>query len=193
LLLAIAASVLGGCATPSQDLVVLLPDERGKVGTVIVEGKKSTTVLNTAYASARTMPDGTVLGGKVSPNEVKDVFAGALAAQPPRPMSFTLYFESGSDEFTEQSKQEVKRLLAETGRRKVPDISVIGHTDLVGSDLSNDALSLRRAQRVKSVLVGMGISADRILTAGRGRREPLVPTADGVAEPRNRRVEINVR
>jgi outer membrane protein OmpA-like peptidoglycan-associated protein len=39
----------------------------------------------------------------------------------------------------------------------------------------------------------MGISAERILTAGRGKREPLVPTADGVADPRNRRVEISVR
>jgi outer membrane protein OmpA-like peptidoglycan-associated protein len=192
-LLAFAASILGGCATPSQDMVVLLADKQGKVGTVVVEGKKGSVVLNTAYASARTLPDGSVLGGKVSPNEVKDIFGGALAAQPPRPMSFTLYFESGSDEFTEQSKQEVKQLLTEMARRRAPDITVIGHTDLVGPDRSNDALSLQRAERVRSILVGMGISAERILTAGRGRREPLVPTADGVAEPRNRRVEISVR
>jgi OOP family OmpA-OmpF porin len=193
-LLAVAAAVfLGGCATPNQDLVVLLPDKQGKVGTVIVEGKKGTTVLNTAYASARTLPDGSVVGSTLSPNEVKDVFAGALAAQPPRPMSFTLYFESGSDEFTEKSKLEVKQLLSEMARRKAPDITVIGHTDLVGPATSNDALSLRRAERVKSILVGMGISAERILTAGRGKREPLVPTADGVADPRNRRVEISVR
>lgn len=192
-LLAFAVSILGGCATARQDLVVLLPDSQGKVGTVIVEGSKGRAVLNTPYASARTLPDGSVRGGKVSPNEVKDVFGDALAAQPPRPMSFTLYFESGSDEFTEQSKQQVKQLLAETARRKTSDITVIGHTDLVGPDPSNDALSLRRAQRVRSILVGMGISAERILTAGRGRREPLVPTADGVAEPRNRRVEISVR
>jgi len=46
---------------------------------------------------------------------------------------------------------------------------------------------------VKSILVGMGILPERILTAGRGRREPLVRTADGVSEPRNRRVEISVR
>jgi len=191
--LAVAATILGGCATPSQDLVVLLPDQSGKVGTVIVEGKKGGTVLDAAYASARTLPDGSVIGSRVSPNEVKDVFSGALAAQPPRPMSFILYFESGSDEFTDQSKQEVKRLLAEMARRKAPDITVTGHTDLIGPDRSNDALSLQRAERVKSILVDMGISAERILTAGRGRREPLVPAADGATEPRNRRVEISVR
>ena len=192
-LLLAATSILGGCATPGGDLVVLLPDKQGKTGTLVVQGEKDKAVLNTAYASAQAMSDGTVRGGRVSPNEVKDLFASALAAQPPRPTSFTLYFESGSDEFTEQSRQEMKRLLAEMARRQAPEISVIGHTDLVGPDPSNDALSLQRAVRVKSILVRMGISAERIMTAGRGKREPLVPTADGIAEPRNRRVEISVR
>lgn len=190
----IAALILGGCATaPSQDLVVLLPDKDGKVGTVIVQNQKGSTVLNTAYATARTAPDGSVARGTASQGEIKEVFGSALSAQPPRPISFTLYFESGSDEITAQSKQEVKRILAEMARREAPDITVIGHTDLVGSDPSNDALSLQRAGRVKSMLVGMGVPAERILIAGRGRREPLIPTADGVIEPRNRRVEISVR
>jgi outer membrane protein OmpA-like peptidoglycan-associated protein len=190
----IAALILGGCATaPSQDLVVLLPDKDGKVGTVIVQNQKGSTVLNTAYATARTAPDGGVARGTASQGEIKEVFGSALSAQPPRPISFTLYFESGSDEITAQSKQEVKRILAEMARREAPDITVIGHTDLVGSDPSNDALSLQRAGRVKSMLVGMGVPAERILIAGRGRREPLIPTADGVIEPRNRRVEISVR
>src|SRR2546425_6679556 len=127
----IASLVLGGCATPSQDLVVLLPDKEGKVGTVVVQGQKGKTVLNTAYAAARTTSDGGVQRGTASQSEVKDVFGSALAAQPSRPISFILYFESGNDEFTEESKQEVKRLLAEMARRQAPDITVIGHTDLV--------------------------------------------------------------
>jgi len=189
----IASLIVGGCATSSQDLIVLLPDKEGKVGTVVVQGQKGKAVLNTAYAAARTTPDGGVQRGTASQSEVKDVFGSALAAQPSRPISFVLYFESGNDEFTEESKQEVKRLLVEMARRQAPDITVIGHTDLVGPDPSNDALSLQRAERVKSILAGMGIPAERILTAGRGRREPLIPTAEGVSEPRNRRVEINVR
>src|ERR1700675_1939833 len=170
--------ILGGCAAPSKDLIVLLPDKEGKVGTVVVRNAKGNTVLNSAYAAARSTPGGGVQRDTASQNEVKEVFNGALAAQPPRPISFMLYFESGTDEFTEQAKQEVRRLLAEMGRRQAPDITVIGHTDLVGADPSNDALSLQRAERVKAILVGMGIPAERILTAGRGRREPLVSTAD---------------
>jgi OmpA-OmpF porin, OOP family len=186
-----ALLVLGGCAT-SQDLVVLLPDKDGKVGKVLVHNPKGDAVLDSAYAAARTSGSG-LQRDTASQSELKDVFGSALAAMPPRPISFTLYFESGTDEFTEQSKQEVKRVVAEMARRQAPEITVIGHTDQVGPDPTNDALSLQRAERVKSILVGMGIPPERIMTAGRGRREPLLRTADGVAEPRNRRVEISVR
>src|SRR5260370_22588634 len=183
----LAALVLGGCATPSQDLVVLLPDKEGKVGTVVVQGQRGKTVLNTAYASARTKSDGGVQRGTASQSEVKDVFGSALAAQPRRPISFTLYFESGSDEFTEQSKQEVKRLLAEMARRQASDITVIGHTDQVGPDPSNDALSLQRAERVKSILSGMGSPAQRILTPGPARLAPLRPPPARGSVPLNPR------
>jgi len=186
-----ALLVLGGCAT-SQDLVVLLPDKDGKVGKVLVHNPKGETVLDSAYAAARTSGSG-LQRNAASQSEVKNVFGNTLTAMPPRPISFTLYFESGTDEFTEQSKQEVKRVIAEMARRPAPEITVIGHTDQVGPDPTNDALSLQRAERVKSILMGMGISPERILTAGRGRREPLVRTAEGVSEPRNRRVEISVR
>ncbi len=57
----------------------------------------------------------------------------------------------------------------------------------------NDALSLKRADRVREELRKLGIPKVRISVAGRGKREPEISTADEVPEPRNRRVEINVR
>jgi outer membrane protein OmpA-like peptidoglycan-associated protein len=63
----------------------------------------------------------------------------------------------------------------------------------VGELRGNDALSALRAETVKGFLVGVGIPEGRIQTAGRGKREPIVPTGDQVDEPKNRRVEINVR
>ena len=57
----------------------------------------------------------------------------------------------------------------------------------------NDALARQRAETVRAALIARGARAENIVAIGRGKRELLVPTADGVAEPRNRRVEIVVR
>ncbi len=70
---------------------------------------------------------------------------------------------------------------------------VIGHTDTVGKAEANDELSLRRARAVGNLLVSKGFPADLITPIGRGERELAVATADEVAEPRNRRVEILIR
>ncbi len=83
--------------------------------------------------------------------------------------------------------------MQEIGSHPAPEIVVVGHTDRVGSLAYNDALSLRRAERVRAQLVQVGIPNDQISVAGRGEREPLKATEDEVAEPLNRRVEITVR
>ena len=124
---------------------------------------------------------------------VRSEFALVLEALPDRPKSFMVYFLEGTDEFTPESRVEFERILAELRERGAPDVMVIGHTDRVGAAQFNDRLSLQRAERVRGELVGLGIPEARIRTAGRGEREPLVVTDDEVAEPRNRRVEINVR
>jgi outer membrane protein OmpA-like peptidoglycan-associated protein len=126
-------------------------------------------------------------------SEVRQEFGAVLAALPGRPKSFQLYLHEGTDQFTPESQVELDRMLAELRQRGAPDVVVIGHTDRVGNLQSNDRLSLQRAERVRMELVKLGIAENRIQIAGRGERELLVPTADEVSEPRNRRVEISVR
>ena len=75
----------------------------------------------------------------------------------------------------------------------MPDVVVVGHTDRVGSDPFNDNLARQRADTVRAELIRRGIAPENIVAVGRGSREPIIPTAAGVAEPRNRRVEIVVR
>jgi outer membrane protein OmpA-like peptidoglycan-associated protein len=79
------------------------------------------------------------------------------------------------------------------GSYPAAEVTVIGHTDRVGSIESNDALSLQRAQTVRDLILQSGIQPITLEVAGRGEREPLVPTADDVPEAQNRRVEINLR
>jgi outer membrane protein OmpA-like peptidoglycan-associated protein len=72
-------------------------------------------------------------------------------------------------------------------------ITATGHADTSGPENYNMALSLRRANAVKDALVREGVPATAIAVIGRGESQPLVPTADGVREPQNRRVEIVVQ
>lgn len=180
-------------APAPRETVTVLPEKDGKVGTVVVETAKGTTILNSAFATARISPSGGVENETANSAKVQRDFSIALAAQPARPSSFTLYFEIGTDQFTEESRQEAEHVLVEVSRRPAPDVTVTGHADLSGDDESNDELSIQRAQRIKTLLVQMGIPDDRIIVAGRGKREPAIRTPDGVPEPRNRRVEVSVR
>jgi len=176
-----------------DELVVVLPGPDGKVGTVVVERGGERAVLNQPFAASRIVGGSGPQAQRLGEGEVRREFGSLLGALPGRPKSFLLYFLEGSDEFTPESRAELESMLAELRQRGAPDVLVIGHTDRVGNVQSNDRLSLQRAERVRGELVKLGIAEARVQIAGRGEREPLVPTDDEVAEPRNRRVEISVR
>jgi len=149
--------------------------------------------LNGAYASAVGKPGSAPEAAKLSEEEIKAAFAEALSARPDAPLRFTLYFKEGSDELTPDSAKELERVLAEIRKRPAPDLIIVGHTDRVGLLADNDRLALKRAEKMRGEMVRQGLPADSVQAAGRGEREPLVPTADEVAEARNRRVEMLVR
>lgn len=179
-------------ATPA--LFVVLPSSDGHVGQIVVtrEGGEP-MVIDRAWEGRRVGADGKVVAASLTEAQVRSDFGATLAALPGRPASFVLYFLEGKDELTAESRGELDKVFAELRRRPLPDIVVIGHTDTVGTVAFNDRLSLARAQRMRELMMGMGLAADRIEAAGRGERELLVPTGDDVPEPRNRRVEISVR
>jgi outer membrane protein OmpA-like peptidoglycan-associated protein len=185
-------ALAAGCASAPSDKIVLLPHADGTSGAIVVRQGEHAAVLDSPYASARSGSKGPTTGRETA-ETVNQQFGAALGAQAPAPKSFTVYFLLNSDEFTDESKTAVNDLLAEMARRPSPEITAIGHTDRLGPDQINDTLSLQRAQRMKELLIQRGVAADRISVAGRGERELLIATADEVAEPRNRRVEINVR
>jgi outer membrane protein OmpA-like peptidoglycan-associated protein len=188
---AIVALVILFVPAGPTDEVVVLPSADGHVGMVVVQRGSERYVLNQPYAVSKT-GDKTVT--RATPEEIKQNFGNTLVALPSPAVKFTLYFQTGTDELTEASKADLQRVLEELKKRPVPDIAVIGHTDTVGDLETNDALSKLRAQTVKGILVVVGgVMPDRISVAGRGEREPIVPTGDEVDEPLNRRVEINVR
>lgn len=173
--------------------VVLLPDADGKAGAVVVKSDNNQQTLSTAYASASVEKDGAIKLQNEDGAEIAQRYATTLAARPHAPVSFVLYFEFGSAvDIAPAFLPILDQLLAALGSYPAPEITVIGHTDRMGSLESNDLLSLQRAETVRDLILRTGIKAP-VEVSGRGEREPLVPTADEVPEARNRRVEINLR
>ena len=177
---------------PPEDLFVVVPDPDGTSGAITVTHGATQHVLEGAYTSAR-IAERTVEVGRLTEQEVQEAFRHAREALPATPVVLTVFFKFDRDELTDESQDALRRVFDEIARRPAPEVIVIGHTDRRGTVPYNDALSLQRAARVRSILVAAGVPEGRIQIAGRGEREPVVPTEDEVAEPRNRRVEITVR
>jgi len=181
-----------GCdVTP--DRIVLLPGPDGTAGAVVVRSAAGEKVLDRAYAGVESTAAGLVARQEEAA-AVQRRYGATLTAQPPRPVSFTVHFVTGSStQLTPESRPVLEQMKATLAARPAPEILVTGHTDRVGKAEANDALSLQRAEAVRDILLAAGIRAATLEVAGRGEREPLVATADEVAEAANRRVEIGVR
>lgn len=185
-------ALLAGCA-PFTDRVVLLPGAEGsRTGALSVKGAHGEVLLAEPYAQA-DLKGGYPVRLNSSAQEVQSAYGSLLAMTPPRPRVFTVNFELGGDTLTPESEPVLAQLIQALTATPGADLVVIGHTDRVGSVESNDRLSLQRAAAVRDRLVAAGASPERISIAGRGERDPLVPTDDEVEEPRNRRVEIKLR
>lgn len=184
---------VSGCAG-KDNLIVLTPDDSGQVGALKVSNDGGEAVLD-REGQALHLGDRRTSPGAPAPvsAEERELFAAALAAQPLAPVSYLLYFEFDSNDLTAESRQRLDDILRAAQERDSQDLLVIGHTDRAGDADYNAALSLQRAEVVRELLAGKGIGAEFIQISSHGEGNPLIPTADEVAEARNRRVEVVVR
>ncbi len=190
-----AAAPAGQPSTPVEGSAVVPPSAAGGTSTtaVTVTTSSGSVTLDQPYATADVTAAGVISTRKMEETEVNTRFGEALSAKPPRPISYVLYFLEGSDRLTPDSEASLDQVKADLAKWPAPQVSVIGHTDTVGNPAINDKLALQRAELVKRTLVGIGIAPEGIEVVSRGERELLVQTGDEVPEPRNRRVEINIR
>ena len=104
--------------------------------------------------------------------------------------SFMVFFDWDRSNLSQQALQTIGQAAASYKTKGSARITATGHADRSGPENYNMALSLRRANAVKDALVRNGVPATAISVIVKGETQPLVPTADGVREPQNRRVEI---
>jgi OmpA-OmpF porin, OOP family len=114
----------------------------------------------------------------------------APAPPPAAPKVFIVFFDWDKDTITPEGQQIIAQA-ADAYKAGAPvQIQVTGYTDRSGSPGYNQRLSERRANNVARALAALGVPKDQMIVAGRGENDNRVPTAPGVREPQNRRVEI---
>lgn len=120
-------------------------------------------------------------------NEAVAACAGAPAAT-----EFIVYFGFNRTDLTARAQETIEAALVSIQDTSPSAISIVGHTDTVGSLDYNQGLSERRAQRVAEALAARGVPTSIMALAGRSWTEPAVVTGPNVREPLNRRVEIGL-
>ncbi len=188
-----AMAVLSGCASEPASLVTLLPQADGRPSAVTITTPRGAQALDQPYQVAKVARGGDIEPATTTAHEVREAYPQLIALQIPPPERFVLEFLSSTSDLTAESLAQVDGLIAKARARSGGEITVTGHTDRQGSVEANDALSLQRAQAVRELLIQRGFAPELLQAVGRGEREPLVPTEDEVAEPRNRRAELVVR
>ena len=184
---------LGGCA--ARQSVVLVPDPSGHVGMAEVSTAAGRQTLQKAG-------DMTQIGRLDAPpsaittaqaNFITATFGEVLAIEPAPAQVFTLLFESGAARLRPDALAQLDAIAEAAKRQGAVRVSISGHSDATGSVQLNDALSRERAQQVQALLLKRGVAARLIDVSSHGKGNPLVPTPDGMPEPRNRRVMVVVR
>lgn len=121
-----------------------------------------------------------------------DAAAADMPARPALPVAYTVFFGFDSAELRPDAQATIDTAARQAMDVKSVAVAVAGHADRAGPAEYNRALAAKRADAVVAALAGKGIPAVRIDEVARGEAEPAVPTPDGVAEPRNRRVVIEI-
>jgi adhesin transport system outer membrane protein len=181
---------------PDQDVVVLLPHpETNTVGRAVVIAPSGAPVELTTARQATRVVSGQSPGipTTMSKGDVTQLFGDAMAARPPAPRHFLVYFLTGTDQLTPESETLLTTILDFVKGRDAPDVSVVGHTDTAGTSDSNVELSRSRATAIRDRLLAAGLDGNLVSVAYHGESNLLVRTPDDTPEPQNRRVEVSVR
>lgn len=183
--------LLSGCG--SKNVVLLLPDPDGHVGSVVVTNAQGSQVLTQAGTATRIAPKAAPSKPEaLSAAETEQLFGPAKRALPAKPVRYVLYFVSDGVQLTPESRADLPKVLATVRERESHDISVVGHASKAGDEAFNLDLSRRRAEAVRKILVKDGLPPEIVEVTSHGSANPLVVN-NNPYEPKNRRVEISIR
>jgi OOP family OmpA-OmpF porin len=113
-------------------------------------------------------------------------------AEPVEPERYMVYFQFDSTVMTQAGRESLERAIRDALSDPNTTVKLVGHADTSGPDGYNQRLSERRTDTVRQEMLTAGIDASRFMADSVGEGMPLVPTGDGVRNPFNRVVEIDL-
>jgi outer membrane protein OmpA-like peptidoglycan-associated protein len=192
-----SASILSSCktATKTQKGATIGAIAGGALGALI--GKKAgNTAVGALIGGAIGGTAGAFIGRKMDrqAKELQRTVPGAEVT--PAGEGILVKFDSGilfgfgKSDLTPTAKQSIDKLAASLNKYPNTNITVVGHTDAIGSDAVNDKLSLDRASAVRTYAASQGVDYNRMQIEGKGKNEPIASNDTDAGRAKNRRVEV---
>ncbi|EJM78040.1 OmpA family protein [Pseudomonas sp. GM55] len=107
-------------------------------------------------------------------------------------LSDDVLFAFNQSDLTPTAKSRLDALMSKFEDADVVSIKVVGHTDSVGSDAYNQALSERRASSVAEYLLSQGVVPNKVTSEGKGERQPIADNETEEGRAKNRRVDLHI-
>jgi outer membrane protein OmpA-like peptidoglycan-associated protein len=197
LLVAAGGILLGSCATKAQTGAVIGAGGGAVVGGVIgkVAGSTATGVIVGAAVGGAV---GAIIGHEMDKQaaEIKQNIPGATVERVGEGIAVTfasgLLYDFDSDVVRPEAQKNLQSLASSLNQYPGSDILIVGHTDSVGADSYNQALSERRASAAANYLVTQGVARSRVATRGVGETEPVETNSTDAGRQQNRRVAVAI-
>lgn len=195
--LIIIALVLAGCATVNREESGTTTAPERDVADALVDNESGSTARTAIIGAVIGGMPGTIISRQMDSQakEIRQRVAGATVARVAQGIQVTfvsgLLYDSHEEQLRPEGEQNLRNLATTFDRYRDTDLLIVSHTDSVGSDSSNQALSERRARAVSDFLIRQGVAVGRLHSVGRGDIEPF----DAAAAARRRdnaRVEVAI-
>ncbi|MDD5051173.1 MAG: OmpA family protein [Sulfuricurvum sp.] len=161
-------------------------DVSTQAGKITIDKPYDYTTLNSLNAKPSEIK-------QTDADAIREKYSDVLNALPTKAVSMLFYFEPGTADITQASKDQIEELINTIKEHQPASIDIIGHSDRAGDADKNYVLALERAKTVENFLIERKVDIERRTVLSYGENDPIVPTEDGVSEPLNRRVEVTVR
>ncbi len=150
---------------------------------VVAKGLVTGRVVTTAQGESRPIADNTTAEGRAKNRRVDIYFVDGMEP---------IYFDYDSASI-QKDIAKLEALLKALQAQPESQITVVGHTDSIGSDKFNKKLADKRAKAIAAFLIGNGIDAKRIVTLSKGESEPVADNSSDEGRAKNRRAEMELK